>query len=63
VRVALRVAGLEQASSDVSVASADLIRLHCGGAGTIKSEFKSPLPTEGALNFASYGAAEVASLS
>ena len=35
-------------------------RLHAGGAGTMKSEFKSPPPAAGALSFANDGAAEIA---
>ena len=38
-----------------------LEELHAGGAGTMKSEFTSPLPSEGgALNFGRSGAAELA---
>ena len=37
----------------------ELRRLQLGGQGTMKSEFKSPSPNSGALNFARDGAAEI----
>lgn len=36
------------------------VRLLAGGVGTMKSEFKSPTPAQGALNFASGASAEIA---
>ena len=38
----------------------DAVRLLAGGVGTMKSEFKSPTPAQGALNFARGAAAEIA---
>ena len=38
----------------------DAVKLLAGGAGTMKSEFKSPIPAKGALNFARSGAEEIA---
>ena len=49
----------EQDVKVVQEAGEDLVRLHAGGRGTMKSEFKSPSPTVGALNFSNHGAAEI----
>jgi hypothetical protein len=42
-----------------SMGSDGLARLLCGGLHTMKSEFKSPPPSEGALNFCREGAHEI----
>jgi hypothetical protein len=58
--LATRTAREEAARGGVDARSVPLVeRLHAGGAGTMKSEFKSPPPSEGALNFARSGAAEL----
>ena len=50
------------ATDDTEAARALLVRLHAGGAGIMKSEFKSPSPAAegGALNLARGGGAELA---
>jgi hypothetical protein len=50
------------AAAGETTADAPSLRLLCGGSGTMKSEFKSPPPTEGALDLTRDGAAEVACL-
>ena len=58
--LAARTAREEAARGGADALSVPLVeRLHAGGAGTMKSEFKSPPPSEGALNFARSGAAEL----
>ena len=58
--LAARTAREEAARGGAAARSVPLVeRLHAGGAGTMKSEYKSPPPAEGALNFARSGAAEL----
>jgi hypothetical protein len=58
--LAARTAREEAARGGADARSVPLVeRLHAGGAGTMKSEYKSPPPAEGALNFARSGAAEL----
>ena len=58
--LAARTAREEAARGGADARSVPLVeRLHAGGPGTMKSEFKSPPPSEGALNFARSGAAEL----
>ena len=52
--------GADHTAADAASGGGLLLRLHGGGKGTMKSEFKSPPPSEGALNFSNDGAAEIA---
>ncbi|KAL1510902.1 hypothetical protein AB1Y20_005733 [Prymnesium parvum] len=56
---AYREEAMEEAAA---LDDAQLVQLLCGGRGTMKSEFTSPPPTAGTLDFADDAAAEIACL-